>query len=283
LICLANAISSFLSSGSKEIIFTGLLVCPVFWEKSNFNRKLIYEKYSYGNGRKAIYKSVYPAGDPEKIFKDKLLSLSSKDKVALDIGCADGKFTLFVAPYFKKVFGIDTSKVNLDIAKSHSDDERSKNVEYFLQDASHTSFKNSFFDLAYCRRGPGYYTEYKRILKTSGFYLEIGIGEMDTIELKKIFGRGQNYGKWDTSTLNRNVEELQTLGFEVIFAENFHYFEYYPSYEEFDLFLQGVPIFEDFDSEKDKSALQEYVKNFSTNKGVQLSRHRLVMVAQKLG
>ncbi|HUD44749.1 MAG TPA: hypothetical protein VMR41_04360, partial [Patescibacteria group bacterium] len=45
LICLANAISSFLSSGSKEIIFTGLLVCPVFWEKSNFNRKLIYEKY----------------------------------------------------------------------------------------------------------------------------------------------------------------------------------------------------------------------------------------------
>ncbi|HUD45027.1 MAG TPA: hypothetical protein VMR41_05770, partial [Patescibacteria group bacterium] len=46
LICLANAISSFLSSGSKEIIFTGLLVCPVFWEKSNFNRKLIYEKYN---------------------------------------------------------------------------------------------------------------------------------------------------------------------------------------------------------------------------------------------
>ncbi|EKD64888.1 MAG: hypothetical protein ACD_50C00269G0001, partial [uncultured bacterium] len=73
------------------------------------------------------------------------------------------------------------------------------------------------------------------------------------------------------------------LGFKVIFAENYHYFEYYPSYEELDLFLQGVPIFEDFDSEKDRGSLQKYVKKFSTDKGIQLSRHRLVMVMQKVG
>ena len=82
--------------------------------------------------------------------------------------------------------------------------------------------------------------------------------------------------------LDENLKELQELGFKVIFAENFHYFEDYPSYEEFDLFLQGVPIFEDFDSEKDKAILQKYVKKFSTNKGITLSRHRLVMVVQKV-
>jgi len=248
----------------------------------NFYDKIAQKLGGYGYGVSPKYTSEYPKGNPEKIFKEKLLELGSKDKIALDIGCADGKFTLTVAPFFQKVFGIDTSKVNLDIAKNHSEDERSKSVEYSLQDASHTSFKDSFFDLAYCRRGPSYYTEYNRILKTNGYYLEIGIGEMDTVELKKIFGRGQNYGKWDTSALDRNVQELQTLGFEVIFAENFHYFEYYPSYEEFDLFLQGVPIFEDFDSEKDKIKLREYVKKFSTDKGIQLSRHRLVMVTQKV-
>lgn len=248
----------------------------------DFYDKVAKKFGGYGYGASPRYKSEYPAGEPEKIFKEKLLGLSSKNKIALDIGCADGKFTLSIAPFFQKVYGIDTSKVNLDIAKSHNEDERSKNVEYSLQDASHTSFENSFIDLAYCRRGPSYYGEYHRVLKTKGHYLEIGIGEMDTVELKKIFKRGQGYGKWDKSTLDENLKELQGLGFHIVFAKNYHYFEYYPSYEELDSFLQGVPIFEDFDSEKDKASLQKYVKKFSTDKGIQLSRHRLVMVMQKV-
>ncbi len=78
------------------------------------------------------------------------------------------------------------------------------------------------------------------------------------------------------------MEKLQSLGFAIVIAENFHYFEYYRSSEDFDLVLQGVPIFEDFDSEKDKILLQKYVESFSTDKGILLSRHRLVMVAQKV-
>jgi len=112
--------------------------------------------------------------------------------------------------------------------------------------------------------------------------LEIGIGEMDTVELKKIFGRGQGYGKWGTSILDEKVKELKSIGFQVVYAENFHYVEWYPSYKEFDLFLQGVPIFEDFDSEKDKSKLTEYVNKFQINKGIKLARHRVILVAQKL-
>ena len=249
---------------------------------NNFYDKVAKKFGGYGYGTEPVYRSSYPTGDPEKIFKEKLLELSSKNKIALDIGCADGKFTLSIAPSFKKVYGIDISKVNLDIAQSHGDDERSKNVKYSLQNANYTSFKDSFFDLVYCRRGPSYYSEYHRVLKTKGYYLEIGIGEKDTIELKKIFGRGQGYGKWGKSTLDKNLKELKSIGFTVIYAKNFHYFEYYPSYQELDRFLQGVPIFEDFDSEKDKETLQKYVKKFSTNNGIQLSRHRLVMVVQKL-
>ena len=249
--------------------------------KENFYDKTAKKFGGYGYSSGPIYKSEYPASDPEKIFKQKLLKLSAKSKVVLDIGCADGKFTLSVAPYFKKVYGIDTSKINLEIAKSHSKDTGSKNVEYSYQDASHTSFEDSFFDIAYSRRGPSYYEEYHRLLKTGGHYLEVGIGEMDAIELKKIFGRGQGYGKWNESTSDGNLEKLQSLGFIIIFAENLHYFEYYRSSKDLGLFLHGVPIFEDFDSEKDKILLQQYTKKFSNDKGIQLSRHRLVIVAQK--
>ncbi|MEK7550316.1 MAG: class I SAM-dependent methyltransferase [Patescibacteria group bacterium] len=247
----------------------------------NFYDKIARKFGGYGYSPNARYKREYPTGDPEKIFKEKLLELSSKDKIVLDIGCADGKFTLSVAPYFKKVYGIDTSKINLEIAQSYSNDKRSQNVEYSLQDASHTLFKDSFFDLAYCRRGPSYYGEYHRILKANGYYLEIGIGEKDTMELKKIFGRGQGYGKWDKSRLDQDLKELQNLGFKVVFAKNYYAFEYYPSYEELDFFLQGVPIFEDYDSQKDKCLLKKYVSENTTSKGIVLPRHRIVVVTRK--
>src|SRR3989338_10513058 len=140
-------------------------ICYTLLMSQNFYDKVAKKFGGYGYGTGPRYKSEYPTGDPEKIFKEKLLGLSSKDKTALDIGCADGKFTLSVAPYFQKVYGIDISKENLDIAESHNMDERSKNVEYSLQDARHTSFEDSFFEVAYCRRGPSFYEEINLFLQ----------------------------------------------------------------------------------------------------------------------
>ena len=193
----------------------------------------------------------------------------------------DGKFTFSVGPFFQKVYGIDNSKVNLDIAKSHNSDKRSDNVEYSLQDANNTSFKDSYFDLAYCRRGPSAYPEIYRLLKTPGHFVEINIGEKDCQEIKEIFGRGQGFGEWNTSRLIKDTKFMKDLDFEIIFAKDYFYNEYYPTYADINLFLQGVPIFEDFDSEKDKIILTKYVSKFQTKKGIKLSRHRIVMVALK--
>ncbi len=47
------------------------------------------------------------------------------------------------------------------------------------------------------------------------------------------------------------------------------------------LFLQGVPIFEDFDSQRDRNLLEAYVATSQTHKGIRLPRHRIVIVAVK--
>jgi hypothetical protein len=119
------------------------------------------------------------------------------------------------------------------------------------------------------------------LLKKDGHYLEIGIGEKDTMALKKIFGKGQNYGNWNKSRLEKDKKELIRLGFKIIFAKNFNYSEYYQSPEEMDIFLQGVPIFEDYSSEIDKKHLDTYCNKYQTKKGIILSRHRVIYVARK--
>lgn len=236
--------------------------------------------YAFGNN-KPKYSSEYPSGDPEEIFKKKLLKLARTNFIGLDIGCGDGKFAFSIAKSFAKIICLDSSRELLKIATQKQSVLKGENVSFVFGDAQKTPFKNNFFDIIFNRRGPSFYKEYYRLLKRGGYYLEIGIGENDCVDLKKVFGRGQGYGTWNQSRLEKDKNEFNQLSFKIIYAEAISYSEYYESTEEFDNFLQGVPIFEDFDSDKDKTNLEAYCKKFKTPKGILLPRQRVIYVVQK--
>ncbi len=246
----------------------------------NFYNKVASKFGKYHTGAK--YTKEYQDKDPEKVFKEKLLELSGKSKIALDVGCADGRFTLSVAPYFQKIVAIDLSAGMLDAARKLQAKEDVKNVSFEEQNAKKTTYENGAFDIVYSRRGPTPFIEFYRLLKSGGCLIGINIGEKDCQEIKEVFGRGQDYGEWDSSRLKKDKKKLEEVGFEVVFSQDYFYVEYFTSYEDFDLFLQGVPIFEDFDSEKDRKFLEEYVAKFGTEKGIKFPRHRVVLVAKKI-
>lgn len=223
----------------------------------------------------------FPHGDPEAVFKEKLLQASGKDKQVLDVGCADGRFTLPIAEHFKKVIAIDTSKGMLKSARKRQQEVQIKNVEFIEQDIHKITY-SEIFDVIYSRRGPVDYPLFYKALKANGLYLEVDIGEKDTQALKETFGRGQNYGSWNKSELEKDKQEIISAGFSILFAQDYLYSEFYKTYDDLDLFLQGVPIFEDYDSVLDKDNLNKYVKRYGTDKGIRLERHRVVIVAKKL-
>src|SRR2546423_9980132 len=72
----------------------------------------------------------YPQGNPEEIFERKLLELSGKNKVALDLGCGDGGFTLRMATYFQQMVGIDTSVERLKLAQAERQVQERNNVRF---------------------------------------------------------------------------------------------------------------------------------------------------------
>lgn len=246
----------------------------------DFYNKVAKKFGKYSTGAKRI--TEYPEEDPEKVFKKKLLEVSGKDKTVLDVGCADGRFTLFVAPKFKKVVAIDLSEGMLKAARELQKEKGVENVSFEKQDAFHTTYADASFDAIYSRRGPSNFTEGYRLLKSSGHFVEIDIGEKDCQELKEVFGRGQNFGEWDNPRIKVVKEKLKNAGLEIVFAKDYFYDEYYASYEDLDLFLHGVPIFEDYDSQKDKQHLEEYVTKFTIDKGIKLLRHRVVSVSRKI-
>lgn len=234
---------------------------------------------SYSRSMKIL--NEFSTQDSELVFKETLISISGKNKNALDVGCADGHFTLEISEYFKNITGIDISKEMLKVASKNQEATGKNNVTFLKQSVFRNNLQPESFDVIYNRRGPTNYPSFYSLLKAGGYYLEIGIGENDCRKIKEIFGRGQGFKKWGKSTLQRDIKELKKIGFKIVMSEDYFYNEYYPSYNELDVFLQGVPIFEDFDSVKDKKFLQQYQIEFQDKKGIKLPRHRIVVLAKK--
>lgn len=247
--------------------------------ETDFYNKVARKFGDYSTGSERI--TECPDKDPEEVFKTKLLELGSKQKTVLDVGCADGRFTLSIAPYFKKVVAIDMSDGMLRAAKKLQKAQGAKNVSFEKQDAFHTDYPDNLFDVIFSRRGPTPFNESFRLLKSDGYFVEIDIGEQDCREIKEVFGRGQGFGTWGSSRGKIVKQRAKAAGFEIVFVKDYFCNEYYPTYQELDLFLQGVPIFEDFDSERDRKFLKEYTDKFTTRKGIKLARHRVVSVLHK--
>ena len=55
--------------------------------------------------------------DRKGLIVSAIKKLSSKKKTIIDIGCAIGKWIPLLSPLFKKVYAVDISRENLEIAK----------------------------------------------------------------------------------------------------------------------------------------------------------------------
>lgn len=75
----------------------------------------------------------YLTQDPEKVFREMLIKIGGTNKNALDIGCADGNFTLKVSKYFKNITGIDISKEMLKVACKNQETAGNHKAAFFIK------------------------------------------------------------------------------------------------------------------------------------------------------
>lgn len=88
------------------------------------------------------------ANDKKGIIIKTIQRFASKQKTVIDIGCAIGKWLPVLSPSFKKVYAIDISQKNLDIAKELY--PYLKNVKYNRVDMSDPKSMITKCDFAIC-------------------------------------------------------------------------------------------------------------------------------------
>lgn len=207
---------------------------------------------------------------------------SNNQQIILDVGCGSGEFTTSLVNLFKKVIGIDNMPAYIKTAKKELD---VKNVEFILSDCKDLPFSDSYFDVVVSLRGPlssdqETINECCRVLKKGGFLIEETIGELDKLELKEIFKRGQNY-PIDKIKLESISKLSDKANFQII---EHKYFKFYTSYKNINDvigLLERSPIIDDFNREIDKEKLFVVENKLSTDEGIILSNHRLLWAGRK--
>lgn len=86
--------------------------------------------------------------DKKALIRAAIARYADKNKTAIDIGCAIGKWMPVLSPAFNKVYAVDISKKNLAIAKKKYPEY--KNIEYLRADMSSKKNKLPPSDFGIC-------------------------------------------------------------------------------------------------------------------------------------
>lgn len=199
--------------------------------------------------------------------------------IILDIGCGSGEKSVRYFSNAKKVVMIDNEpemlkKVEQNKEKVLTSKEQEK-FEVKLGDGDvKLDFPNESFDLVVSRHCGANMNEVYRVLKKGGIFISEDVDYKDCFELKKYFGRGQDWENIlnDTPHKKETLNDCLDVGFSDIQLKNFYLTEYYPTKEQLKYLLTRTPILDYYDEDVDDKILDKYIANNQTEKGIKIVR-----------
>lgn len=247
--------------------------------------KIDYKKF-YDRVGKLIgwdFSMVKVVSEEEKWdFYQEVAKRCRKSDVLLDIGTGGGERVLKIASSVLLLIGIDKSQEMIRTANKNLGKSQDSNVRFFQMDAKDILFPNEFFNVVSCRHSSFYPKEVMRVLTGSGFFLTQQVSEMDKINIKRAFGRGQGLGIQDGTIQRHYVKGLEKAGFSEIQTFDYDAKEYYKTAEDLIFLLRHTPIIPDFGQKpEDFKTFARFVRENKTVKGIVTNSKRYMIIAKK--
>ncbi len=152
--------------------------------------------------------------DKKELIRSAIKKFSSKRKTVLDIGCAVGKWIPVLSPLFKKVYALDISAKNLEIARNNY--ASCSNVIYLRSDMSDGKSNIPRCDIAICinailtdslKKRTVFFWALPRCLKKGG-HLILTVPSLESSLLTRIIN---NQFRIERSGLNKKLSAENAL------------------------------------------------------------------------
>ena len=224
-------------------------------------------------------------------FYEKIKENTNEKSLCLDLGTGGGEKVLKNYPNVGMIIATDFSKEMLKTAKLNSEKYPNKKIKFVYMDNLEMSFPKETFDLISARHTIIDAKQIYDCLVEDGALVIEGIDKKDCWEIKEIFGRGQSYND-EISISEKDYLDLKKAGFTKIEKVEILENEYYKTEDDLMALLLKTPILDNFSELKnenfehkpviEKELFDEYVKRYSTEKGILLKRVLYGIIAKKI-
>ena len=215
-------------------------------------------------------------------FYDVVSAKLKKTDLWLDLASGSGERLIHYAPKSLLLVASDFTAGMIEKAKDNIGKIGHSNIRFLKIDAyNKIDFPDDFFDIISVRHSHFNSSEVARILKPNGLFLTQQVEYKDKENFVSYFGRHQCENS--TNLLARRyAEELTQLKFSEVIIDEYDADEYYEGYEDVLFFLKNTPVVPDFGKfEDDFKALDRFIKDNSTEKGIKTNSHRSILIARK--
>jgi len=204
--------------------------------------------------------------------------------VLLDIGCGTAAKLTKLAGNVATIYGLEPNDEMRTKAERNIVRTGVSNITLSSGRAEEIPFDDDFFDIVTAMVAPHNTQEAYRVLKPGRYCIIERTGDLDKYDLKLAFGsdeeglRGQNL-HYQGKMHKLFEEEFGRLFSEVSVQSGF--WNSYLTMEGLILLLEQTPSVRGFDKDKDQKVLQRIKEDHSTNIGILIRNHRILIVAKK--
>lgn len=153
--------------------------------------------------------------DSKGVIVSAVEKIASGEKTVIDIGCAIGKWLPLLSRKFKKVYAVDISSENLNIAKKLFSELT--NIEYSRVDMSNPRAKMPLCDVGICinailtdslKKRSTFFSNLKKCIKKNG-YLILVIPSLESCMLTSIIRQRWNPDKDAVDVMNKKKSSVR--------------------------------------------------------------------------
>ena len=202
----------------------------------------------------------------------------------LDFGCGDGSFTVRLGHRSRHVIGLDVSQEMLRYAVDNLAESGNHNVSFVLATGQQLPLDGESIDAVVSRRGGATsrrcLPEVTRVLRKGGILLELHVGDRHCIEIREMFGRGQNWPIRWRPMIDMPVK-LPEHGLKILHLSEKETTHYFPTPADLCRALETSPLVPDFDADKDSRILDGIAASYGTEYGIAATHHRVTIIAKK--